>query len=224
MDINLIVFIGEMLVKARLYNHDTVKHEDMADKDIIEIARNGDSLALDYLLNKYKSFVIVQSSPYFLVGGERDDIIQEGMIGLFKAIRDYDTSMATPFVCFVEICIKRQIITAIKRATRKKHGPLNYYISLNKSVYREESHRTLIEIIEGNQISDPMEVYINEEEFKKIKRKLERKLSKLEYKVFKSYLEGKTYKEISLEIDRDFKCIDNALQRVKKKFNGEIKK
>ncbi|MGO1468559.1 MAG: RNA polymerase sporulation sigma factor SigH [Tissierella sp.] len=201
-----------------LYNDKSTKYEYMKDEDIVEIAKNGDSLALDYLINKYKRFVISKSTPYFLVGGEKDDIIQEGMIGLFNAIKDYNEDKLTPFIYFVEICIKRQIITAIKKATRKKHGPLNSYISLNKAAYKEETEIPLIEIIEENKISDPMEVYINGEEFKKMERKINSILSELEFKVFRQYLEGKTYEEISFEINENTKCIDNALQRIKRKF------
>lgn len=201
-----------------LYNNKSTKYEYMKDEDIVEIAKNGDSLALDYLINKYKRFVISKSTPYFLVGGEKDDIIQEGMIGLFNAIKDYNEDKLTPFIYFVEICIKRQIITAIKKATRKKHGPLNSYISLNKAAYKEETEMPLIEIIEENKISDPMEVYINGEEFKKMEKKINSILSELEFKVFRQYLEGKTYEEISFEINENTKCIDNALQRIKRKF------
>lgn len=218
----MIIFIGEMLVTPRLCTYNLIEYECMDENDVVEIAKNGDSLALDYLINKYKRFVIMKSSPYFLVGGERDDIIQEGMIGLFKAIKDYDRNKLTPFICFVEMCIKRQIITAIKRATRKKHGPLNTYISLNKTAYKEESEISLIEIIEENKIMDPMEVYINEEESEKTENKIIGMLSELEFEVFKGYLEGETYEEISLDINRDTKCIDNALQRVKRKLSGGI--
>lgn len=207
-----------MLVTPGLYNNKSTKYEYMKDEDIVEIAKNGDSLALDYLINKYKRFVISKSTPYFLVGGEKDDIIQEGMIGLFNAIKDYNEDKLTPFIYFVEICIKRQIITAIKKATRKKHGPLNSYISLNKAAYKEETEMPLIEIIEENKISDPMEVYINGEEFKKMEKKINSILSELEFKVFRQYLEGKTYEEISFEINENTKCIDNALQRIKRKF------
>lgn len=213
-----------MLVIAKLYSDSSVKYEGMQDIDIVEIARNGDSLALDYLINKYRKFVIAKSMPYFLVGAEREDIIQEGMIGLFQAIRDYDEGKLTPFIYFVEMCIKRQIITAIKTATRKKHIPLNSYISLNKSFYQEESHRTLFETIEGREIEDPMEVFINEEEFEKMQKKMAAMLSELEFTVLKTYLQGKSYEEISWEIGRDEKCIDNALQRIKRKFGRDLLK
>ena len=174
-------------------------------------------MALDYLLSKYRNFVKAKSSTYFLVGGDRDDIIQEGMIGLFKAIRDYDKNRPSSFISFVELCIKRQIITAIKAANRKKHIPLNSYISLNKPLY-EEADRILMDIMEGAKVLDPMEIFIIEEEIKKMESRMDSMLSDLEFEVIQQYLQGKSYEEISLEINRDTKCIDNAIQRVKKKL------
>ncbi len=194
----------------------------MNDKDIVKLFRRGDSLALDYLLNKYKYFVVSKSKRYFIVGGDRDDIIQEGMIGLFKAIKDYDENRNTSFIYFVEICIKRQIITAIKTATRQKHLPLNCYISLNKTICEEGSDRTLIDVIEGYQALDPMEIYISEEENIKMEKSMNKLLSDLEFQVITRYLIGKSYEEIAEEIERDEKCIDNAIQRVKKKLSRSI--
>ncbi len=194
----------------------------MNDKDIVKLFRRGDSLALDYLLNKYKYFVVSKSKRYFIVGGDRDDIIQEGMIGLFKAIKDYDENRNTSFIYFVEICIKRQIITAIKTATRQKHLPLNCYISLNKTICEEGSDRTLIDVIEGYQALDPMEIYISEEENIKMEKSMNKLLSDLEFQVITRYLIGKSYEEIAEEIGRDEKCIDNAIQRVKKKLSRSI--
>ncbi len=207
---------------TKLYDDSTVEYELMKDEDIVELVRSGDILALDYLLNKYRNFVKAKSATYFLVGGDRDDIVQEGMIGLFKAIRDYDRHRLTSFVSFVELCIKRQIITAIKTATRKKHIPLNSYISLNKPLYEEEADRVLMDIVEGTKNLDPMEIFIIEEEIKKMESRMNKMLSDLELEVMQEYLQGKSYEEIALEINRDTKCIDNAIQRVKKKLNRYI--
>ena len=201
----------------KLYSDSVVEYKLIRDEDIVELVRSGDILALDYLLSKYRNFVKAKSSTYFLVGGDRDDIIQEGMIGLFKAIRDYDKNRPSSFISFVELCIKRQIITAIKAANRKKHIPLNSYISLNKPLY-EEADRILMDIMEGAKVLDPMEIFIIEEEIKKMESRMDSMLSDLEFEVIQLYLQGKSYEEISLEINRDAKCIDNAIQRVKKKL------
>lgn len=211
--------MGEMIVIPKLYEDIKVEYKHMRDKDIVKLCKSGDALALDYLFDKYKNFVISKSMPYFIVGGDREDIIQEGMIGLFEAIRDYDENRGASFISFVDICIKRHMITAIQTACRKKHMPLNTYISLNKIVFEEDSERALIEMIEENKISDPLEVYINEEEIIKMQNSMKNILTDLELQVITSYLKGKSYKEISIEIKRDHKCIDNALQRIKKKLS-----
>lgn len=205
-----------------LYKSSNLEYEHMKDEDVVEIAKSGNSLALDYLLNKYKGFVKAKSMSYFLVGGDRDDIIQEGMIGLFKAIINYDKEKLSSFMYFVDMCIKRQIITAIKSANREKHRPLNSYISLNKPYYERDSERTLNDMLEGCNGLDPMEMFINLEEVKKMETHMIDLLSDLEFEVAKNYVLGKSYEEISLEINKDFKCIDNALQRIKKKLGKYI--
>jgi len=190
----------------------------MIDEDVILEAKLGIEPALEYLINKYKSFVRAKARTYFLIGADREDIIQEGMIGLFKAIRDYKGDKLSSFRAFAELCITRQIITAIKTATRQKHIPLNSYVSLNKPIFDEESDRTLMDIISEESISDPEELMINREEFLGIENKMGEILSSLEWEVLTSYLEGKSYQEIAEELDRHVKSIDNALQRVKRKL------
>jgi len=190
----------------------------MIDEDVILEAKLGIEAALEYLINKYKSFVRAKARTYFLIGADREDIIQEGMIGLFKAIRDYKGDKLSSFRAFAELCITRQIITAIKTATRQKHIPLNSYVSLNKPIFDEESDRTLMDIISEESISDPEELMINREEFLGIENKMGEILSSLEWEVLTSYLEGKSYQEIAEELDRHVKSIDNALQRVKRKL------
>jgi RNA polymerase sporulation-specific sigma factor len=153
-----------------------------------------------------------------LIGADREDIIQEGMIGLYKAIRDFNPEKLSSFRAFAELCITRQIITAIKTATRQKHIPLNSYISLNKPIYDEDSDRTLLDILSGVKISDPEELIISREEFEDIEGKMGQILSKLEWQVLMSYLGGKSYQEIAKDLKRHVKSIDNALQRVKRKL------
>ena len=190
----------------------------MSDEEIVDLAQQGEQFAIEFLVDKYKNFVRAKARAYFLIGADREDIIQEGMIGLFKAIRDYNGDKLTSFRAFAELCITRQIITAIKTATRQKHIPLNSYVSLNKPVYDEESDRTLMDIITTNKITNPEEIIISREEFVFIEKKMGEILSSLEWKVLMAYLEGKSYQEISVDLKRHVKSIDNALQRVKRKL------
>ena len=185
---------------------------------MIGLVHTGDSEALDYLIQKYRNFVRAKARTYFLIGADKEDIVQEGMIGLYKAVRDFKGDKLSSFKAFAELCITRQIITAIKTATRQKHIPLNSYVSLDKPIYDEESDRTLMDIISGTKVLDPEELIINQEEFDDIELKMAELLSDLERKVLALYLDGQTYQEISEELNRHVKSIDNALQRVKRKL------
>ncbi|OAT85208.1 RNA polymerase sporulation sigma factor SigH [Desulfotomaculum copahuensis] len=196
----------------------------MVDEEVVEFAREGDDAALEYLINKYKNFVRAKARSYFLIGADREDIIQEGMIGLYKAIRDFRMDKLSSFRAFAELCITRQIITAIKTATRQKHIPLNSYVSLNKPIYDEDSDRTLLDVISGTKITDPEELIISREEFYDIEEKMGEILSSLEWQVLMSYLEGKSYQEIAEDLKRHVKSIDNALQRVKRKLERYLEK
>jgi RNA polymerase sporulation-specific sigma factor len=191
---------------------------EMTDEEIVTLAQQGDQQAIEFLVDKYRSFVKAKARSYFLIGADREDIIQEGMIGLFKAIRDYKGDKLSMFRAFAELCITRQIITAIKTATRQKHIPLNSYVSLNKPVYDEESDRTLMDILYTTKIANPEEIFISREEFSHIEKKMGEMLSVLEWKVLTYYLEGKSYQEIAILLKRHVKSIDNALQRVKRKM------
>jgi len=190
----------------------------MTDEEVVEMARLGNDEAQEFLINKYKNFVRAKARSYFLIGADKEDIIQEGMIGLYKAIRDFRADKLSSFRAFAELCITRQIITAIKTATRQKHIPLNSYVSLNKPIYDEDSDRTLLDVISGTRITDPEELIISREEFNDIEAKMNEILSSLEWKVLMYYLEGKSYQEIAVDLDRHVKSIDNALQRVKRKL------
>ncbi|GIP55737.1 RNA polymerase sporulation sigma factor SigH [Paenibacillus sp. Marseille-P2973] len=193
-------------------------YEVQNDEDIVEAVRNGDSEALEYLINKYRSFVRAKARSYFLIGADREDIIQEGMIGLYKSIRDFRGDKLASFKAFAELCITRQIITAIKTATRQKHIPLNSYVSLDKPIYDEDSDRTLLDVICGSRVCDPEELIINQEEFVGLEDKMSEILSDLERKVLMLYLDGRSYQEIAVDLNRHVKSIDNALQRVKRKL------
>lgn len=190
----------------------------LSDEDIVEAFRLGESEALEFLINKYRNFVRAKARSYFLIGADREDIVQEGMIGLYKSIRDFRGDKQSSFKAFAELCITRQIITAIKTATRQKHIPLNSYISLDKPIYDEDSDRTLLDVICGSQICDPEQLIINKEEFVGLEDKMSEILSDLERKVLMLYLDGRSYQEISVDLKRHVKSIDNALQRVKRKL------
>ncbi|MBU3108676.1 RNA polymerase sporulation sigma factor SigH [Clostridium gasigenes] len=197
---------------------DFVEWKDKADEEIVVEAKEGNKRAQEYLISKYENFVKSKAKSYFLIGADKEDIYQEGMIGLYKAIRDFKVDRLTSFRAFAEICVTRQIITAIKTATRQKHIPLNTYISLNKPIYEEESDRTLLDVIAGIRITNPEELVIGQEQIELIQGEMTKVLSELELEVLHSYLDGKSYQEIACDLDRHAKSIDNALQRVKRKL------
>ena len=192
--------------------------DSMTDEQVVILAQETDSPALEYLLNKYKNFVRTKARSYFLIGADHEDIVQEGMIGLYKAIRDYKAERLSSFRAFAELCVTRQIITAIKTATRQKHIPLNSYISLNKPIYEEDSDRTLLDVITEEGMSNPEEMIIDREDLSVIEGKICQMLSDLEKEVLVRYMEGKSYVEIADEMHRHVKSIDNALQRIKRKL------
>jgi RNA polymerase sporulation-specific sigma factor len=194
------------------------EYEFIPDEDLVEAVRAGNSEALEFLIFKYRNFVRVKARSYFLIGADREDIVQEGMIGLYKSIRDFRTDKLASFKAFAELCITRQIITAIKTATRQKHIPLNSYVSLDKPIYDEDSDRTLLDVICGSKMTDPEELIINQEEFSGLEDKMGEILSNLERRVLMLYLDGRSYQEIAVDLDRHVKSIDNALQRVKRKL------
>lgn len=193
----------------------------MKDEDLVNLARSGDQSAQDFLIMKYKNFVRVKAKSYFLVGADREDIVQEGMIGLYKSIRDFRADKSN-FKAFAELCITRQIITAIKTATRQKHIPLNQYVSLNKPIYDDDSDRTMLDILPITKVSNPEELFISAELSSDLREKIQQNLSNLEAKVLRSYLEGMSYQDMAKEHGRHVKSIDNALQRVKRKIEKTL--
>ncbi len=206
----------QLSVDQRHLEH--VAFDQLDDEMLVIMVHEGHSRALEHLITKYKNFVRAKARSYFLIGADREDIIQEGMIGLYKAIRDFRGDKFSSFKAFAELCITRQMITAIKTATRQKHIPLNSYVSLDKPIYDEESDRTLLDVICGTKVTDPEELIINQEEFDDIELKMSEILSDLERKVLMLYLDGRSYQEISVDLNRHVKSIDNALQRVKRKL------
>lgn len=198
------------------------KYTELLDCDIIKLIRNGDETALEYIIEKYKTMVKIKSRSYFITGADYEDIIQEGMIGLYKAIRDFNFEKHSNFYSFAELCITRQLISAIKAANRQKHIPLNSSLSLNRAVYDENEECTYIEFISNEKITNPELLVIEQEEKLFIEKNIAHVLSSLESRVLSLYLKGKSYTEIAGIIEKDEKAIDNALQRIKKKVSKII--
>ena len=196
----------------------------MSDESIIGLIKNGDINAQEYIMNKYKSVVKSKARAYFLIGADREDIIQEGMIGLYKAVRDYQRDRNASFRSFADICINRQMITAVKTATRQKHIPLNSYVSLNKPVFDDEAIHTYMDILKEYETANPESMFISRENRTYIESNLTKILSVFELKVLSRYLQGKTYAEIFESLNKPEKSIDNALQRVKKKIEKFLEK
>lgn len=196
------------------------KYAVLSDDELVELAKT-DEYAFEYLVTKYKCIVLSKARGYFLVGADKEDIIQEGMIGLVKAIRDYRPDREASFKGFAEICINRQIITAIKSATRQKHIPLNTYVSLSRPVYESDENdenRTMLDVLECDSSLNPEERVIIEESYRGMDEKIMKALSRFEKSVLEHYLGGNSYAEISHKTGKPVKSIDNALQRIKKKL------
>jgi len=207
-------------MKKQKYNTDELIK--MSDEKLVLESKSGDGYATEILMERYRNFVRARSRTYFLIGADKEDIIQEGMIGLYKAIRDFKLEANTSFKSFAELCVTRQIITAIKKATRQKHMPLNSYISLNKPLYDDDNDPPLLDTFVRREILNPEEILLDKERFISIENKLSHILSKLEMRVLNKYLEGKSYSEIAQQIEKSEKSIDNALQRIKKKIEKHI--
>jgi RNA polymerase sporulation-specific sigma factor len=199
------------------------RSEDEDDR-LVAAVRAGDEGALNELLNKYRGFARAKARSYFLVGADHEDIVQEGMIGLYKAVRDFNPDLASSFRAFAELCITRQIITAIKTATRQKHGPLNSYVSFSRPVAGdEEGDRTLSDVLPTPSVCDPAELVISAERIRALQEHFDEVLSDLEAEVLRLYVDGKSYVEIADVLDRHVKSIDNALQRIKRKLDGHLR-
>ncbi|MDD3400920.1 MAG: RNA polymerase sporulation sigma factor SigH [Eubacteriales bacterium] len=196
--------------------------EKKTDEELLELIRKGDQIAEECLYQRYKQIVRAKVRPYFLIGADHEDLVQEGMIGLYKAVCDYRADRNASFRSFADLCITRQMITAIKRASRKKHSPLNTYVSLNSPISETDSDKTLMDLIANLGVSDPEEMFIRQENFENISVHINSVLSKLERTVLRLYLEGLSYQQIAMRIDKPTKAIDNAIQRVKKKLEKAL--
>jgi RNA polymerase sporulation-specific sigma factor len=195
----------------------------ITDDELVTRVRGGDDRAVDALLNRYRSFARSKARSYFLAGADKEDVVQEGMIGLYKAIRDFDQEQGTPFQAFAELCVSRQILTAIKTANRQKHQPLNSSVSLDAPVYGDDSsERSVAEALVGPTGSDPAEIVISAEEIQALKTTVRSTLTELESNVLSLYLDGKSYDEIAGALGNHVKSIDNALQRIKRKLQQHL--
>ena len=209
---------------AELTGGSSREADNRADEELVLQAREGSDAALCELLNKYRAFARVKARSYFLVGADREDIIQEGMIGLYKAIRDFNPDLQTSFRAFAELCVTRQIITAIKTATRQKHGPLNSYVSFSRPVGGDdEGERVLADVLPTVTVSDPADLVISADRIRALQEHFDEVLSDLEVEVLRLYVEGKSYQEIAERLQRHVKSIDNALQRIKRKLDSHLK-
>ncbi len=196
---------------------------DLVDEGLVRRARAGDGHAMDQIIERYRGFVRLKASAYFLAGGESEDLIQEGLIGLFKAVRDYRSDREASFRSFAELCVTRQIITAIKTAARNKHTPLNTYVSFSHSRAGGDQETTLAEVLPSDPVVDPVNQAISSEELRSLVDCLGEVLSPLESRVLAMYLEGRSYEEVAERLECNAKSVDNALQRVKRKVGAHLK-
>ncbi len=192
-------------------------YKDMSDEDLIQIIKSGDKLALEFLIDKYKELVNMKVSKFFMIGAEKEDIVQEGLIGLFKAIKSYNVEKQNSFKTFANLCIERQLITAIKSSNRQKHMPLNSYLSLNTTAYEEDEDSNLLDVFDAHQIEDPLETITKKEYYQTVENAIDKSLSDFEKQVLNRYMQGESYVQIAQKLDAPVKSIDNAIQRIRKK-------
>lgn len=199
-------------------------YRELKDEELIELCNKNNDFALDYLINKYKELVQMKVSKYFIIGAEKEDIIQEGLIGLFKAIKSYKSDRQNSFKTFANMCIERQLITAIKSSNRQKHIPLNSYLSLNAAAYNneEEEDNSLIETFDSHQVEDPLETITKKEYYESVESAIDKSLSGFEKQVLDRYMKGESYTQIAERLDAPVKSIDNAIQRIRKKAMKNI--
>jgi RNA polymerase sporulation-specific sigma factor len=208
---------------ASVWAEEVTGLEQTSDVELVERARGGDERSLEGLIARYRNFARSKARSYFLAGSDKEDVVQEGMIGLYKAIRDFDLNQETPFRAFAELCISRQILTAIKTANRQKHQPLNSSLSLDAPAYGDDqSDRSVGDNIQASPLMDPAEMVISAEEIEAIRDSMRDNLTQLEGDVLRLYMDGKSYEEIAGALGNHVKSIDNALQRIKRKLQRHL--
>lgn len=203
--------------ESNVYFSTTNNYKDMKDEDLVNIIKSGDKDALEYLIGKYKELVNMKVGKYYIIGAEREDIIQEGLIGLFKAVKSFNNDKQNSFKTFANMCIERQLITAIKTSNRQKHMPLNSYLSLNMNAYEEDEDSNLLDKFDSHQIEDPLDTITKKEYYETVENAIDRALSDFEKQVLNRYIQGESYIQIAEKLDTPVKSIDNAIQRIRKK-------
>jgi len=199
------------------------QYQDMSDEKVIEVIQSGDDMALNYLMNKYNDLVNMKASKFFMVGSERDDIVQEGLIGLYKATKSFDTQKQNSFKTFANLCIERQLITALKTSNRQKNIPLNSAFSLNQAAYEENDDMSVLEVLDVKTAEDPLDTITKKEYYNSIENQIDESLSDFEKQVLHQYKQGKSYAAIAEKLNTKVKSVDTAIQRIRKKAN-KIKK
>lgn len=203
--------------ESNLYFSLTNNYKDMSDEDLINVIKSGDKSALEFLISKYKELVNMKVSKFFMIGAEKEDIVQEGLIGLFKAVKSYNPEKQNSFKTFANLCIERQLITAIKSSNRQKHMPLNSYLSLNTTAYEEDEDSSLLEVFDAHQMEDPLDTITKKEYYQTVENAIDKSLSDFEKQVLNRYIQGESYVQIAEKLDAPVKSIDNAIQRIRKK-------
>lgn len=204
---------------STIYTTDN-NYSNMNDEELIELIKSGDKYAIDFLIEKYKDLVNMKVSKYFMIGAEKEDIIQEGMIGLFKAIQSFNSEKQNSFKTFANLCIERQLITAIKTSNRQKHQPLNSYLSLSASAYNnedDENNSSMMEFFDSHTTEDPLETITKKEYYQRVENAIDKSLSDFEKQVLQRFIKGESYVDIAAKLDSPVKSVDNAIQRIRKK-------
>ena len=210
------------MTDINLWQYTNENYSKLSDEEVIKLIKSGDKNALDYIMHKYKEVVNIKVSKYFIIGAEKEDIVQEGLIGLYKAIKNFDPEKENSFKTFANLCIERQLITAIKTSNRQKHMPLNSYLSLNMSAYEDEETETVIDVFDSSLTEDPLETLTKKEYYIAIENAIDKSLSDFEKKVLNRFAKGESYVQIANKLNTPVKSVDNAIQRIRKKAIRDI--
>lgn len=205
------------MTETNLWQNINNDYSKLNDEEVIKLVKTGDRSALDYIMNKYRDVVNIKVSKYFIIGAEKEDIVQEGLIGLYKAIKNFNQEKENSFKTFANLCIERQLITAIKSSNRQKHMPLNSYLSLNMSAYEDEEAESVIDVFDSNMIEDPLDTITKKEYYMEIENAIDKSLSDFEKKVLNRFAKGESYVQIADQLNTPVKSVDNAIQRIRKK-------